>query len=157
MVSPEKIKLVPEFTILHPVVAMVMVPPDGLNVAVDELVNAPFMVKEEDVVTVAPEAIVRLLKVRVPELAIEEPVFMVIVPADGDKLPPLTFNAAFISKLLEVAVVPVTVKLLNTKLEEAPPLLVMVPPVIVIVPAVGAKVLVELTVKAPETEKEEVG
>jgi hypothetical protein len=107
MVRPEKIKLVPEFTILHPVVAMVIAPPDGLKVAVEELVRVPLMVKDEEVVTVAPEAIVILLK---------------------------------------------------TRLDDAPPLLTIDPPSVkVIVPAVGARVLPELTVKAPSTEKEEVG
>jgi hypothetical protein len=107
MVNPEKVSDVPELTILQPVVAIVIVPPDGLNVAVEELVKVPLMVKEEDVVTVADAAMV---------------------------------------------------KLLNTKLVVAPPLFTIdAPSVKVIVPAVGARVLVAFIVRAPSTEKEEVG
>ena len=56
-------------------------------------------------------------------------------------------------KLLELVVMPAKVRLLKTKLFVAPPLLAIEPPVMVMVPAVGAKVLPELTVKAPATEK----
>lgn len=101
---------------------------------------------------------VKPLKIKVPELVIAQLVVaMVIIPPEGVRLPPLTFKVLLTVKSLPVLVVPVTVRLLKTKLVVLPPLLTMEPPVIVIVPSVGAKVLPELMVKAPLTKKLEVG
>jgi len=101
---------------------------------------------------------VKPLKTKVPELVIAQLVVaMVIVPLEGVRLPPETFKVPLTVKSLEVEVVPLTVKLLKTKLVVALPLLTIEPPVMVIVPSVGAKVLPLLTVKAPETEKLDVG
>ena len=82
-----------------------------------------------------------------------EPVLKVIVPPEGRKFPPFTFKVPLTEKLAEVVVVPVTVRLLKVRTL----LLTIDPPVIVMVPAVGAKVLLAFTVKAPLTEKLEVG
>ena len=109
IVSPEKVREVPELEIPEPTALMVIVPLEGLKVAVEELVKVPAMLNEEEVVTVAPEAMVKLWKVRVPELVMEEPLFMVMVPFEGEKLPPLTFKAPLMENELEVVVVPVTV------------------------------------------------
>lgn len=73
-----------------------------------------------------------------------EPLFMVTVPADGEKLPPLTLRRPLTEKLLEVAVVPLIVKPEKTSVPE----LAIEPPVIVIVPADGEKLAVVPTVRA---------
>lgn len=83
-------------------------------------------------------------------MAIEPPV-MVIVPADGDRLPPLTLRAPLTEKLLEVVVVPEMVKPEKTNVAE----LVIEPPVMVIVPPDGEKLAVVPTVKAPATLKDD--
>ena len=84
----------------------------------------------------AESAIVIPLKASVPEFAIDEPLFMVMVPADGERFPPLTSNAPPTLKLLEEVVVPDTVKLLNVSV---PPFTIE-PPVIVMVPEEGVRV-----------------
>jgi len=71
---------------------MVIVPADGLKLAKLPTVKAPFTVKLDVVVTVAELAMVKPLKARVPELVIDEPLFIVMVPADGVKVP-LTVKA----------------------------------------------------------------
>jgi len=101
---------------------------------------------------------VKPLKIKVPELVIAQLVVaMVIVPLEGVRLPPETFRVLLTVKSLEVEVILVTVRLLKTKFVVLPPLLAIEPPVMVIVPSVGAKVLPELIVKAPLTEKLAVG
>ena len=80
MVSPLKTR-VPVLAIAHPVVAMVMVPPDGLKLPPLTL-SAPFTVKSLEVVVVP--VIVRLLKASVPELVMD-PSVIVMVPAEGEK------------------------------------------------------------------------
>jgi len=87
MVRLLNLRDVPEFTIDQPVVAIVIVPPEGSKVAVELFVSVPLIVNELEVVTVAPEAIVMLAKVRVPELLIEAPLLNVVVPLDGVKTP----------------------------------------------------------------------
>ena len=84
-------------------------------------------------------------------------VAIVIVPPEGVRFPPETFRVLLTVKSLEVVVVPLTVRLLKTKLAVPPPLLTIEPPVMVMVPLVGAKVLPKLIVKAPLTEKLFVG
>jgi hypothetical protein len=59
IVSPEKVREVPELEIPEPTALMVIVPLEGLKVAVEELVKVPAMLNEEEVVTVAPEAMVK--------------------------------------------------------------------------------------------------
>ena len=66
---------------------MVMVPEVGERVAVELLVRVPATEKLVLAVTVAAEAVVKLKKVSVPELEIAEPLFMVMVPAEGVKVP----------------------------------------------------------------------
>ena len=82
---------------------------------------------------------------------------MVIVPPEGERLPPETFRVALTVKSEEVVVAPVIVRLLKTRLVVAPPLLTIEPPVKVIVPEVGARVIPVLTVNVPDTEKLAVG
>jgi len=75
------------------------------------IVKAAPMAKLEAVVTVAALAIVKPLKTRVAEIVIEEPVFAVIVPPEGVRLPlPLELIEWSISKSLEVVVTPVIAK-----------------------------------------------
>lgn len=98
IVKPLKVKEVPELAICDPTALMVMVPLDGLKVAVDELVNAPSILNEEEVVTVAPVSTVKPLKTRLvvdpPLFTIEPPFFMVIVPPAGASVfPELTVKA----------------------------------------------------------------
>ena len=70
---------------------IVMVPEVGERVAVLPFVRVPATVKLVLAVTVAAEAVVRLKNVRVPELVTTELLFMVMVPADGVKVP-VTFS-----------------------------------------------------------------
>jgi hypothetical protein len=58
-------------------------------------------------VTVAPDAIVRLLNVRVPELEIDEPVFIVAVTEAPEKVPEVIVRAPPTSKLTPALKVPV--------------------------------------------------
>ena len=108
MVSPENVS-VPVFVMVHPVVAIVMVPPEAIKLPA-ETFKAAFILKLEEVVIVP--VIVRPENIRVPVLVI---VLLapdiVIVPPLGDKFPPEIFKAAAMLKLDEVIVVPVTVKL----------------------------------------------
>ena len=128
---------------------MVIVPADGLKLAKLPTVKAPFTVKSDEVVTVAELAMVKPLKARVPELAIDEPLFIVIVPADGVKLANVsTVKTPFTVKLAELVTVAelARVKLLKVSV---PLLAILAPLFIVIVPAEGVKV--PLTVNAPPT------
>jgi len=110
-VRPLKTK-VPELARDQPVVAKVIVPEDGLRLAKLPTVKAPFTVKLDPLVTVAELAMVKLLKVRIPVSAIFEPLFIVIVPAEGVKVP-LTVNAPpTVAVLVPVVIVPEIVKLL---------------------------------------------
>lgn len=60
IVSPLKAREVPLFEIVDPAADMVMVPPPGANVAVELFVNVPATLKLLEVVTVAPDAMVKL-------------------------------------------------------------------------------------------------
>lgn len=82
----------PLFVIFQPVPVIVIVPLDGLNVALVPTVSVPAMLKLLEVLMVAEFAIVRLVKVNVPELTIDEPLFIVMVPLVGVKVP-VTVNA----------------------------------------------------------------
>lgn len=126
---------------------MVMVPEDGERFP-PETFRAPAIVKLEEVVVVP--VIVKPWKVKVPLLAIEDPLVMVMVPEEGERFPPETSSADAIVKSEEVVVVPLTVKLLKTS---DVPEFTIEPPVIVIVPDEGAKVAVVSFVKVPATEK----
>ncbi len=77
------------------------------------VVRAPATLKLLDVVTVAEAAMVNPWNVSVPELLIEDPLFIVIVPAVGMKLPPLpTVSAVATAKLAEPTTpVPLMVRL----------------------------------------------
>lgn len=82
-----KLKVVPEFTILEPLLK-VMVPELGDKVQVLPLVRVPTTVKDVFAVTVVEEhAVVKPLNVRVPALVITPPPFIVIVPALGVNVP----------------------------------------------------------------------
>ena len=117
-------------------------------------VNVPATEKVPVVIeVVALEATARLLKASVPELAIDELLFIVIVPPLGDKLPePPRVNAPPIAKEWEVVVVPLIVKLLKVNVPEE--FEIDDPLLNVIVPLVGAKVIAPDMVKAPATEYE---
>ena len=59
---------------------------EAIKLPVELFVKVPAIEKFDVVVTVAPEAIVKLKNVgALPEVAIDDPVFMVIVPAVGAK------------------------------------------------------------------------
>lgn len=154
MVKPEKVRLVPELTIEDPL-PIEIVPPEGTKVAVELLVNAPLTPKLEEVVTVAPDAMVKPLKVRlVPEFEIDEPLFIVIVPADGAKVAvELLVKAPPTAKLDEVVTVAPEAMVKPENVRLVPELLIDAPLFIVMVPADGAKVAVELLVRAPPTAK----
>ena len=78
-----KLRVVPEFVTVPPPLT-VIVPAEAVKLPVEPLVNVPAMLKLLEVVTVAPDAVVRLKKVGAePEVEIDEPVFRVIVPAVG--------------------------------------------------------------------------
>ncbi|MGA2622848.1 MAG: hypothetical protein ABSF91_03265, partial [Bacteroidota bacterium] len=106
---------------------------------------------------VAVPLTVRLLKVSVPEFDIEPPV-IVTVPAEGaNTLLEFTVSPPAIEKLAEGCVVgvPTIVNPQNVSV-----LLFVIPhpvPDIEIVPAVGASVVLALTVSIPVTEKFAVG
>ena len=77
---------VPELEIEPPVI--VIVPPEGLKLALVFTVSVPAMLKLLEVDTVAEAAIVRLLNVSVPpEFTIDELLFIVIMPLVGVKVP----------------------------------------------------------------------
>lgn len=63
---------VPEFEIVDPLLTEI-VPPEGLKFPPDPTLIALLILKLLDVVTTAEPAIVRLLKVSVPELLMDEP------------------------------------------------------------------------------------
>ena len=90
MVKLLKESSVPELVMTDPLF-MVMVPELGERVAVELLVKVPATAKLVLAVTVAAEAVVKLKKVKVPELVMMEEAFMVIVPAEGVKVP-VTFK-----------------------------------------------------------------
>jgi len=129
----------------------------GVKVAELPTVKVPPTAKLEEEVTAAELAKVRLLKVRVPLLAIDEPLPMVIVPADGLKLTPVpTVKAPFTVKLDEVVA--------TWELEKVKPLKARVPELViilelptpvpmVIVPADALKLAEVPTVKFPYTVK----
>lgn len=112
MVRPLKVNI-PELLRPHKIPVMVIVPAEGEKFAPDPTFKAPAILKLLDVVTVADVAIVNPWKVSVPELLIDEPLFMVIVPAEGIKLPlPLTISAVATAKLFDVTTpVPLMVRL----------------------------------------------
>jgi len=94
IVNPLKVSEVPLFEMVDPTADMVTVPAEGLNVAVELFVRVPATLKLLEVVTVAPEAIVSPENTSVPLFAIDDPLFIVIVPPLGEKFTlPLTVNA----------------------------------------------------------------
>ena len=101
-----------ELVIPQPVVAIVIVPPDGEKLAEEApTARVPLTEKLELVVTVAPAATVRLLKVSVPpELEIEEPLFMVMVPEEGVKVPVTVKTPLTVALLAPVEMEPETVR-----------------------------------------------
>jgi len=111
IVKPLKVN-VPLFTTDQPVVAKVIVPEDGLKLAEVPTVKAPFTVKLAELVTVAELARVKLLKVSVPVLVIDAPLFIVIVPAEGVKVPETDKAPPTVAVLVPVVIVPEIVKLL---------------------------------------------
>ena len=96
-------------------------------------------------------AVVRCLKERVPELAMEEPEFIVTVPDDGPKtaLAP-TVRAPPMLKLLDVVTVPLAA-IVNPLNPRVPEFAIDAPFVIVIVPADGLKTELVPMVSAPPT------
>ena len=100
-------------------------------------------------VTAADVGKVKLKKFKVPELAILEPLFIVIVPEDGDIVQvellvnvPATVKLVFAVTLVEEQDV---VTLLNVKVPE---LLIEPPPLIVTVPELAIRLPLLLTVKS---------
>jgi len=99
---------VPELVIDEPLF-MVIVPPEGTNTEPEPIVSTPPTLKLLSVVTVAEFATVRAEKVSVPELVIDEPLFMVIVPPDGVSVPDTTFRAPATIAVVEPVTEPLTV------------------------------------------------
>ena len=121
MVSPLKAN-VPELTMLHPVVAMVIMPAEGLKLADVPTVNAPLTVKELAVVTVAELAIERLLNINGAATVMLEPLPIDTVPElllnvpEFEKLPDMERTAE-----VEVKVPEEIVKSPFTAILEFPP------------------------------------
>lgn len=131
-----------------------MVPVDAVKLAVPvPTVSAPLTLKPLDAVTTALLAMVRLVKVSVPRLEIDDPLFIVIVPDDGLKfaVPDPTAKAPSTPKLLEVVTVALFAMLKSVNVS-VPELEIDDPLFIVIVPLVGVNV--PPTVKAPPTVAE---
>jgi len=83
----------PELEITEPL-PTVIVPAEGLKLPPMFTVKFPRTEKLLDVVTVAELAIAKLLYCNVPELEIEEPLSMVMVPLEGENVEPVpTLNA----------------------------------------------------------------
>lgn len=136
-----------------PPLFIVMAPPEGAKVDPVPFVSTALTAKLAEVVTVPPSAVVRLLKVRAPEFAIEDPSFIVIVPPDGSN----TALAPFVSvpltaKLAEVVTVaePAVVKPLNVRV---PLFTIDEPSFIVMVPPEGSSTAFAPLVSAPPTAK----
>ena len=111
IVKPLKVK-VPLLVMDQPVVFIVIVPEDGLKLADVPTVKTPLRPKLDEVVTVAELAIVKLLKVKLPLFVMDEPLFMVIVPAEGVKVPLTVKAPPTAAVLVPVGIVPEIVKLL---------------------------------------------
>lgn len=127
--------------------------PDGVNVAVVPIVNVPATVTEPEAVTVAEAATDRLLKVNVPELEIDAPLFIVIVPPDGANTAVVpTLNAPPTLKLLDVVTV-AAFATVNPLKVNVPELAMDEPLFIVIVPLEGANTAVVPMESAPPTVK----
>jgi len=94
-VRPLKARDVPEFDIDPPVI--VIVPAEGLKVAVLELIRAPATLKEDAVVTVAPDPMVSPWKTRLvvapPLLTIDPPVLVMVPPVGAKVIPAFTVRA----------------------------------------------------------------
>lgn len=118
-------------------------------------VKTPPTLKLLAVVT-APVQIVISLKVKVPELTIEEPTSIVMVPELGVnvQVEPLVRTPFTVKLVLAVteAVEQEVVRSLNES--KVPELVIVDPPFMVIAPVEGLKVIPELLVKVPATEKE---
>ncbi len=88
----------------EPAALMVIVPPVGANVTLPLMVNAPATLKLvlycDCAVGVA--AIVRLLNVLVPVLALDEPTALIVIvpPVGANVTPPLIVRAAATEKLV---------------------------------------------------------
>ena len=127
--------------------------PEGVNVAVAPIVNIPATVTDPEAVAVAAAATDRLLNVNVPELEIDAPLFIVIVPADGANTAVVpTLNAPPTLKLLDVVTV-AAFATVNPLKVNVPELAMDEPLFIVIVPLEGANTAVVPTESAPPTVK----
>jgi hypothetical protein len=84
---------------------IVTVPPEAVNVELVPFVNTPVRVKLLDVVTVAALAMMRFVKIKVPELAIDAPLFIVIVPDGANRELVPSVKAPLIVKSLDVVTV----------------------------------------------------
>jgi hypothetical protein len=144
-------KEVPEFD-MEELLLNVIVPPDGLNVPVALFVNVPPTEKSLEVLTVAPDAIVKSLKTsEVPELEMLEPSLNVIVPADGLKVPvELIVSAPATVKLLDVVTVAPESIVMPWKVK-VPELDILEPLANVMVPPEGLKTPDAPIVKVPPT------
>ena len=100
-------------------------------------------------VTVAEFAIVKLLKVKVPELEMTEPLLKVIVPEVGANVhvDPLVRVPATAKLIFAVTAVDEQDVVRLKKVSE-PPLVIEPPPLTVIVPAAGVNVPVDANVPA---------
>lgn len=119
-------------------------------------VSVPSTLKLLFTVTVADEGIVRLLNASVAELVMEEPLFIVIVPPEGEKLALVpTLKAPLMLKLLEVVTVAELAMVRLLKASVPPTVLTIEAPLfIVIVPEDGLKFDALLpSVSAPLIEK----
>ena len=112
MVKLLKVVVVPDAVIAEAAALMVMVPPDGAKLAELPTVNTPATLKLLEVDTVAEAAIDKAWKVAVPLLEIDDPLFMVIVPALGVKVPDTVKADATVAVCVPVLILPLTVKLL---------------------------------------------
>ena len=111
----------PELETVQPVPVMVIVPAEGLKLAPELTVNAPVMLKLLAVATVAEEAMVRLENVRVPELTMDEPLFMVMVPLVGVNVP-VTVKIPFtVAELPAPVIEPLTFRLPYVRLDNTSP------------------------------------
>ena len=94
-------------------------------------------VKLSEVVTVAEAAIVRLLKVSVPEFAIDDPLFIVMVPEDGVSTEDVPFVSAPPTVKLVSAVTVAEAAVVRLKKVRVPEFDMVDPSLNVIVPDVG--------------------
>ena len=137
---PDRVSVEPLFIVIVPV---------GLKVDPVPTSNVPETLKLLDDVTV-PDPVVRLKKVNALELEIEEPPFMVTVPAEAVNVPlPPMVRAVTTEKLDDVEVVPLMTSVANSNVAEFAMVEV---PVIVTVPLVAVRFPPPPTVRSVLTE-----